>query len=370
MKRVTLTSSPPSPTMPSFGLCRVHPETGHGVQIAIGEEFLYCVKAAGFADGSVASGRACGLRPVPPYAAPQQRQGAADPDRSVSVVLQAAGDEGEGVGAATSVRPPGPQLSRCAGLEPAGCPWEPGSGVSALAFQDAGPGPAPRLPRSRCAPGTRSVDGHPEQRARMGAPALPQNELLASDQRDELEYRSRYIFGGAVNTADLLTRARHEARLTQSELATRACTSRPTLSAYEHGRTSPTLETAARLLAAAGQELPAVPQVRFVRRTLSRGRTTLVPTSLPRLPLRQALATITLTLHLNWSQPNREFRLAERDRRARVYEIVLREGTPQDVLNYIDGALLVDLWDSLVLPRDVRAAWSEVLDSALQQAPQ
>jgi hypothetical protein len=34
------------------------------------EEFLYCVKAAGYAGGSAASGRACGLRPVPPYAAP------------------------------------------------------------------------------------------------------------------------------------------------------------------------------------------------------------------------------------------------------------------------------------------------------------
>ena len=173
-----------------------------------------------------------------------------------------------------------------------------------------------------------------------------------------------------MGTAELLIRARREARLSQSDLAARARTSRPTLSAYEHGRTSPTLETAARLLAAAGQELTAVPQVRFVRRTLSRGRTALVPTSLPRLPVRQALATITLPLQLNWSQPNREFNLAERDRRARVYEIVLREGTPQDVLTYIDGALLVDLWNSLVLPRDVRAAWSEVVGSALQQAPQ
>ena len=74
---------------------------------AIGEEFLYCVKAAGFADGSPASGRACGLRPVPPYAVPQQRQGAADPDRSLSVVLRAAGDEGWG--GRRSQLPHGPQ---------------------------------------------------------------------------------------------------------------------------------------------------------------------------------------------------------------------------------------------------------------------
>jgi transcriptional regulator with XRE-family HTH domain len=171
-----------------------------------------------------------------------------------------------------------------------------------------------------------------------------------------------------MRTADLLTRARHEARLTQSELAIRARTSRPTLSAYEHGRTSPTLETAARLLAAAGQQLTAVPQIQFVERVLARGRVTLVPTSLPRLPVRQALATITLPLHLNWSQPDRQFRLSQRDRRARMYEIVLREGSPADVLSYIDGALLVDLWDSLVLPRDVRAAWSDVVHSALDGA--
>ena len=113
-----------------------------------------------------------------------------------------------------------------------------------------------------------------------------------------------------------------------------------------------------------------MPKVEFVERVASRGRTTQVPTSLPRLPLRQALAMITLPLHLNWSQPNREFKLAERDRRARVYEIVLSEGTPEDVLAYIDGALLVDLWGDLVLPRDVGAAWSDVVNSALDQASQ
>jgi transcriptional regulator with XRE-family HTH domain len=169
-----------------------------------------------------------------------------------------------------------------------------------------------------------------------------------------------------MSTADLLTRARHEARLSQGELAKRARTSRPTLSAYEHGRTSPTMETAARLLAAAGQELTTVPQVEFAERALSRGRTTLVPTFLPRLPVRQALATITLPLHLNWSQPNRQFKLSDRDQRGRLYEIVLREGTPDDVLTYIDGALLIDLWDNLVLPRNVRAAWSDVVNSTLE----
>jgi len=40
-----------------------------GCSSCSGEEFLYCVKAAGFADRAAAVGRACGLRPVPPSAA-------------------------------------------------------------------------------------------------------------------------------------------------------------------------------------------------------------------------------------------------------------------------------------------------------------
>jgi transcriptional regulator with XRE-family HTH domain len=167
-----------------------------------------------------------------------------------------------------------------------------------------------------------------------------------------------------MRAAALLERARVEAGLTQEELARRAHTSRSTLSAYEHGRKSPTLATAERLLEETGHELAAVPSVEFEERTLSRGRTAHVPTRLPRLPLGQALAEITLPLHLNWSEPGRGFDLRKRSQRARVYEIVLREGQPQDVLTYIDGALLVDLWDELVLPRDVRAAWQPLIDSS------
>lgn len=73
---------------------------------------------------------------------------------------------------------------------------------------------------------------------------------------------------------------------------------------------------------------------------------------------------MTLPLHLNWSQPDRRFDLRDRRDRARVYEIVLREGGPDDVLAYVDGVLLIDLWDELVLPRDIRQAWSEVVDQA------
>lgn len=164
---------------------------------------------------------------------------------------------------------------------------------------------------------------------------------------------------------ELLERARLESGLSQEELARRAGTSRTTVSAYEHGRKSPTLDTAQRLLAQTGHELAIVPRVDFERRALARGRVAYVPTALARLPLRKALARVTLPLRLNWSEPGRVFNLADRVQRARVYEIVLREGGPEDVLAYVDGALLVDLWEDLVLPRDVRAAWQPLIDVAV-----
>jgi len=166
----------------------------------------------------------------------------------------------------------------------------------------------------------------------------------------------------------MLTEARRRARLSQEELAERAGTSRPTLSAYEHGRRSPTLRTASRILAAAGFELTTSPLVRFTDHTTARGRIFAVPSHLPRLSPAHALAVVTLPLHVNWSQPNRRFDLRIRSERARVYEVVLREGTGDDILAYIDCVLLVELWDDLVLPRDIRAAWEPLLEQSATTA--
>ncbi len=57
----------------------------------------------------------------------------------------------------------------------------------------------------------------------------------------------------------------------------------------------------------------------------------------------------------------RVFDLGSRADRARVYEIVLQEGRPADILACVDGALLADLRGDLVLPRAVRSAWSAVI---------
>ena len=99
----------------------------------------------------------------------------------------------------------------------------------------------------------------------------------------------------------------------------------------------------------------------FTQHPSARGRPAWVPDRLPRLDVAHALAVVELPLHLNWSAPGRAFDLRSRADRARVYEIVLQEGGPADILAYVDGALLVDLWDDLVLPRAVRSAWAPLV---------
>jgi transcriptional regulator with XRE-family HTH domain len=155
-----------------------------------------------------------------------------------------------------------------------------------------------------------------------------------------------------------------QAGLTQQQLASRAGTSRPTLSAYEHGHKSPTLATVERLLNGAGFELSAEPKVRFHETPLRHGRPFFVADRLWRLPVKDALADIALPMELNWSHPGQVFRLRDRRQRVRCYEITLREGMPVDITRHIDGALLVDLWTDLVLPREIRNAWQPVIDGA------
>jgi len=121
--------------------------------------------------------------------------------------------------------------------------------------------------------------------------------------------------------------------------------------------------TFARLLSEAGWELAAEPRMSFTEQPSARGKPIWVPGRLPRLDVTRALATVELPLHLNWSAPGRVFDLRSRADRSRVYEVVLQEGRPADILAYIDGALLVDLWDDLVLPRAVRSAWAPLISA-------
>jgi transcriptional regulator with XRE-family HTH domain len=58
-----------------------------------------------------------------------------------------------------------------------------------------------------------------------------------------------------MEPAELLRVVRRRRGLTQAEVARRARTSQPVVSAYEHGRRDPTFATLANLVAACGEQL-------------------------------------------------------------------------------------------------------------------
>jgi transcriptional regulator with XRE-family HTH domain len=164
--------------------------------------------------------------------------------------------------------------------------------------------------------------------------------------------------------ATLVAQARRASGLSQAEVARRAGTSRPTLSAYEGGSRNPTLDTLERVLAANRQHLVAVPDLVFTRHRDRRGKPFHVPDQLPRLPIEAALGTIVLPPHVDWSPAGRPRNLAERSERLLTYQVVLAEGSPQDIQRLVDGALLVDCWADLHLPAAIRQAWQPLVDRA------
>ncbi|MFC4118554.1 helix-turn-helix transcriptional regulator [Nonomuraea zeae] len=158
----------------------------------------------------------------------------------------------------------------------------------------------------------------------------------------------------------LFKQARHAASLNQKALAGVSGTSRTTLSAYEHGRKSPTLETAGRILDAAGFRLVLEAKVEFAAHAGADGRAFHVPSRLPRLPVAAALGVARLG--------GRVYDLADRDERRAAYVALLREGSPQELLDHVDGVLLVELWDELVLPPEIRAGWWPLVEEARHEA--
>ncbi len=168
-------------------------------------------------------------------------------------------------------------------------------------------------------------------RPRLTGRIRTQDVLRARPARRKITHRrARCVPGGAVSDGA----SRVVAGLSRAELARRAATSRPTLAAYAAGTKNPTLATAERIARAAGFDLALAPHPTFREVPVANGRAAYVPTVLSRLPLERAFNRVRLPLHLNWSQSDREFDLANRQQRARVYEIVMREGTAEDIARY------------------------------------
>jgi transcriptional regulator with XRE-family HTH domain len=165
----------------------------------------------------------------------------------------------------------------------------------------------------------------------------------------------------------LLVYARRAAGLTQDALAKLAGTSQPTLSAYERGIKSPSLAVAERIIEAAHHQLEVGPTIEFVEVP---GQYGLHPfwlaKALWRLDPGRAFQTVLLPgPQHKWAVPRRQYYLHDRTDRARAYELILREGRPSDLLDFIDGALLVDIWDDLELPDPIRRAWQSLIHKAV-----
>jgi hypothetical protein len=132
------------------------------------------------------------------------------------------------------------------------------------------------------------------------------------------------------------------------------------LSAYERRRKAPSLEVIERLLQAAGCDLGAVTRVEFRDHFATKVGTFYVPDRLWRVEVPFCFAKVVipdltkLTRQGLWDLRNR------RDRR-RLYEMLLVLGMPDQIMKWVDGALLVDLWGELEIPEPVRRAWARVV---------
>lgn len=149
------------------------------------------------------------------------------------------------------------------------------------------------------------------------------------------------------------------AGLTQAELGARAGVARPNVVAYEMGRREPRFDSAMALLGATGADVRVEPPVVW---SWTNGlRPYAVPSRLWRLDPAVALRSFEPGPNLWWSGPSRRFDLAVRAERCRIYEIVLREGRPEDIESVVDGVLLCEAWPDLVVPRALVAAWSPLI---------
>jgi hypothetical protein len=94
----------------------------------------------------------------------------------------------------------------------------------------------------------------------------------------------------------------------------------------------------------------------------ARHRPFVVPGSLEELDGPTMDGRVRLPTHVDWSV-GRVYDLADPIDRRRVYELVLREGDLDDLRRYVDAELLVDQFDELVLPDEIRTAWARLLRS-------
>jgi hypothetical protein len=100
----------------------------------------------------------------------------------------------------------------------------------------------------------------------------------------------------------------------------------------------------------------------FTTTTRRNGRPLFVPTRLWNLDKDRATATVRLPHSVHWSGGDGSFDLSDDRDRQLAYRIILTEATPEVMVDFLDGDRLVQMWDSMLLPPDVREAWQPVVD--------
>lgn len=171
-----------------------------------------------------------------------------------------------------------------------------------------------------------------------------------------------------MNVGRLILQVRHGSGLSQRDLAEKARTSQAALSAYERGLKSPSLAVAERIVEAAGYHLDLVTEVHFTQHAAPTVRAFWVPDRLWRGKLPECFSKVYLDDETRFGGVAK-FDLRRRPQRRRFYELLLRRGKPADLMDWIDGALLVDLWDDLKIPLVIRNAWQPAVTIASNGPP-
>ena len=163
-----------------------------------------------------------------------------------------------------------------------------------------------------------------------------------------------------MDRAFLLGIARRARGLTQVELAALSGTSQATLSQYERGLKSPSLKVESRILEAMGFEFTLRAKVDWVEHHPPGIVKFWAPSMLWAVEPPTCFATLRIPDEIR-DTGMRSWNMRERDERRGVYEQLIRRGLPQQMIRWMDGGLLVDLWDELDLPDPVRAAWAPAI---------
>ncbi len=167
--------------------------------------------------------------------------------------------------------------------------------------------------------------------------------------------------------------ARRAQHVTQAQLALRAGVGRRFVVDLESGHPRAELGKALTVMRVLGLRLDVLSSpvavvdtkdgtVSFTAVTRPSGRPFFVPARLWTLDPGRATATVTLPYSVYWSGGDASFDLSDERDRQLAYRILLTEAPPDVMVGFLDGGLLSEMWDRVLLPPDVREAWQPVID--------